>query len=457
VREFRVIQGDALESLSALAECSFDACLCDPPYGLEFMGKEWDAPWKQSDVSRALRGATSGLPVGVGSGRGTSPTAGRPGFDLSPRASLGFQKWCEEWARAVYRVLKPGAFLLAFGGTRTHHRLMCAIEDAGFEIRDCMMWLYGSGFPKSLDISKALDKRVGAENVIGTKPDRWTGKGSSLNFATDRPQTECKITTPATPEAARWNGYGTALKPAWEPVIVAMKPCDGTFAENALKWGVAGIAVDAGRIGTSESLNGGAYAQHGSDRHDGVGNWRYRRNGDAGEFQQPTGRWPANVILDEEVGRLLDEQSGELRAGNHPAVRSTSHFGTTVAMRGERASTDAGGASRFFYTAKADTAERNIGGVKNTHPTVKPVDLCAYLAKLLLPPQRETPRRLLVPFSGSGSEIMGALRAGWDEVTGIERDAEYISIARRRIEGDAPLFNAEAAPPPAGPIQEALL
>jgi site-specific DNA-methyltransferase (adenine-specific) len=407
LRQATIICADVLDALAEMDDCAFDACLTDPPYGLGFMGKRWD----------------QGVPSGA------------------------------VW-REVCRVLKPGAMLLAFGGTRTHHRLMVAIEDAGFEIRDCLMWLYGSGFPKSLDISKAIDKAAGAENIVGTKPDRWTDKGLSLNFATDRPQAECKVTAPATPAARQWQGYGTALKPAWEPVVLAMKPVDGTFAENALRWGVAGLAIDAGRIAAPDnSPSPAARRRQGSSAHCKPGEYRE----DEGKIQSRTrpevyaaprpgeqlGRFPANVLLDEEAAAMLDGQAGWLHAGM--TTRSGRGGVTYCQVRTpeppehQRGTfSDSGGPSRFFYTAKASSTERGDG---NVHPTVKPVDLDAYLSKLILPPERAAPRRLLVPFCGSGSEIIGALRAGWDECVGIELEPEYVEIAGQRIEGDAPLLN----------------
>lgn len=274
--------------------------------------------------------------------------------------------------RDVLRLLKAGAPLMAFGGTRTFHRLACAIEDAGFLLADTLCWLHGQGFPKG----------------------------------------------------------GSQLKPAWEPVTLAWKK------------GKRGLNIDAGRVGCEpvrRNTAGGLGYQSGNVITHGTGT-----------HMQTEGRWPANVLLDEESARLLDEQSGELTSGANPERRGSDKFRETYsAFAGQREcnaarGADSGGASRFFYVAKADPAERAIGG-KNSHPTVKPVDLCAYLAKLLLPAERDTPRRIVVPFSGSGSEIMGALRAGWDEAVGIEISAEYCDLARRRIEADAPLLNAELA------------
>lgn len=405
---YTVLCGDVSEVLPTLAPESFDAVLCDPPYGLSFMGKAWD----------------HGVPSR------------------------------EVW-EAVARTLKPGAHLLAFGGTRTFHRLAVAIEDAGFEVRDCLSWLYGSGFPKSLDISKAIDKAAGAEReVVGTKfgqpgysltdgrPGGVAMEGS-VDGSLRNGAAECAITAPATPAARQWQGYGSALKPAWEPCIVAMKPTDGTFAENALRHGVAGLNVDGGRIGSGPRPTD-----------DGQRGRRPRGMGEPGERKgdpRPNGpmyqdgeggRWPANLILDEGAARLLDEMSGE-RKSPRPyrfSGKASGGYGGNIGngIGHEREYGDTGGASRFFYCAKSSRREREAGlsdaGIeRNHHPTLKPLALCEYLARLILPPKRDTPRRLLVPFSGSGSEMIGALLAGWDEVVGIEREAEYVAIAEARL------------------------
>lgn len=319
----------------------------------------------------------------------------------------------EVWG-LVLRALKPGGHLLAFGGTRTFHRLTCAIEDAGFEIRDCLSWLYGQGFPKSHNLAGAF------------------------------------------------KGYGTALKPAWEPVILAMKPTRGTFAENALAQGVAGLNVDGGRLG-------GTWKPHLAT---GLASEKFFTKGEARVIEKSPhdqGRWPANVLLDEEAAAMLDEQSGELGRSSGTEVPGEAHpngiYGARDKQgRGQIGHGDSGGASRFFYTAKASRAEREAGLdgfdarasrayrtgnvhsqhggrvpdkiARNAHPTVKPLDLCRYLATLLLPPRRDTPRRLLVPFCGSGSEMIGGLLAGWDEVVGIEKEAEYVEIAEARIRAE---------------------
>jgi site-specific DNA-methyltransferase (adenine-specific) len=409
---------DCRDVLPTLEASSFDACLCDPPYGLKFMGKDWDH--------------------------------GVPGPAV--------------WAK-VFRVLKPGAFLLAFGGTRTHHRLMCAIEDAGFEIRDCMMWLYGQGFPKSLDIGKAIDKAAGAlRETLSTRSKRGAFGGvayaqDSWTLAQSNQPLALPITAPATDAGKLFDGYGTALKPAYEPIIVAMKPCEGTFAENALRHGVAGINIEAGRIPAhGDKLQGGGstVGKFIENHHEG---WQRpwmadddaresmrARSAEAQAHAESAGRWPSNVILDEEAGAQLDRMSGESKStgGSGPASKQWRGDGHTVGAQLAGATGgfgDSGGASRFFYCAKASKSERGEG---NNHPTVKPLKLIEYLARLILPPQGG---KLLVPFSGSGSEMLGARNSGWTDVTGIELSAGYADIAIERLRQEVLPLEAEAPQP----------
>lgn len=248
----KILEGDCRKAMSTLDANSVDSVITDPPYGLSFMGKEWD----------------HGVP--------------------------GIEFWKE-----AYRVLKPGGHLLAFGGTRTFHRLTCAIEDAGFEIRDCMMWLYGSGFPKSHDVSKAIDKAAGAERkVVGSikKLDNF-GVANDIYGGGPDHSGQMAITAPSTPLAKQWSGWGTALKPAWEPIIVARKPLEGTVAENVQKYGTGALNIDGSRIegikgvpASSRKVLNGHTVQMPNDKQDTKG------------WDANAGRWPANVILDEEAG-----------------------------------------------------------------------------------------------------------------------------------------------------------
>lgn len=428
-----VHKADVLDALRAMPDNSFHGCLTDPPYGLSFMGHQWD----------------HGVPS------------------------------VEVW-REVLRVLRPGAHLLAFGGTRTFHRLTCAIEDAGFEIRDCVSWLYGSGFPKSLDVSKAIDREAGAvREVVGVAADfardgaRRKTDGSHVKAGAnvgndpigDRWGTP--VTAPATTAARQWDGHGTALKPAWEPIIVARKPLEGTVAANVQRWGCGALAIDACRVeGVKPDTTRGAGGKNG----------RFGHLGAQGRIlDDGLGRWPANVVLDEEAGAALDAQSGKRPSASNtkPSTGGTIMSGLSGEARpnGYRAFANGnpyrgenGGASRFFYCAKASRAERDAGlegfaaasggeathredgspgtrspragagrngGSRNVHPTVKPLALAAYLARLILPPVEGT--RLLVPFCGSGSEMIGGLRAGWSHVEGIDSWDVAVRIARARL------------------------
>lgn len=406
----RILVGDCVEHMPQLDAASIDSVVTDPPYGLKFMGKDWDH--------------------------------GIPGVPF--------------WTEAL-RVLKPGGHLLAFGGTRTYHRLAVAIEDAGFEIRDCLMWLYGSGFPKSHDVSKAIDKAAGAEReIVRVRTDGNKGGGARTYdddaYQWDKPFAE---TEPATDLAKQWDGWGTALKPAWEPIILARKPLAGTVAANVEQHGTGAINVDGCRIGT-DTVTINAFDDGAKPFGDGAGHPYTSR--------KSTGRWPANVILDADAAAMLDAQSGERTSG---AMRSevAGYPGESVTgfVRGvsgpHNQHGDTGGASRFFYTAKASSAERNQGlagmqaeyterdngfsaKISNTnrpranhHPTVKPLDLMQWLCRLVTPPGG----LVLDPFMGSGSTLIAADREGFNAI-GMELDPEYAEIARRRLYADCPLF-----------------
>jgi DNA modification methylase len=502
--------GDCLEVLAGLPENSVDTCITDPPYELGFMGKKWDS------------------------------------------SGIAFQP--ETW-QAVFRVLKPGAIMLAFGGTRTYHRMVCAIEDAGFEIRDTIAWVYGSGFPKSYDISKGIDKdapRIGMfkdfaihfakqrkdsgksqkelaalfpsktggltgcvwnwENgasvptqeqwrilqPILSLSDEWlplierieaerevigmdkkaelknhvffgsmdTANKSGRAFGYG----EWDITAPSTPEAQLWHGWGTALKPAFEPIVVAMKPIDGTFVNNALTWGVAGLWIDGGRVeysGEQDKLEGqSARKSLTKDTMFPIGGY------DRSERSQLTGRFPANLIhdgSDEVVGLFPDTKVGARRAGQlrHTKDGDINFTGDTFTLHEYPA--NEGSAARFFYCAKASRSERNAGleGMEerpafdnpdgtmggnmgslskpraNHHPTVKPIELMRYLVRLTKTP---TGGVVLDPFMGSGTTGVACVQTGRNFI-GIEIDPTYFAIAERRIQ--------EAQLQPRLPLEEA--
>lgn len=377
-----IINLDCLEYLRSLQDNTFDSIVTDPPYGLSFMGKKWD-------------------------------------YDVPS---------VEIW-RECLRVLKPGGHLLSFAGTRTQHRMAVNIEDAGFEIRDMIAWVYSSGFPKSLDVSKAIDKMAGAERkVIGVRSDGCGNTEASIHksqgFATSR-SAVFDISAPATDAAKQWYGWGTALKPALEPITIARKPLIGTVAENVQTHGTGALNVDGCRVGREQKdVSGWSQTGSAASENRAMSGANYARDAKP----DADGRWPANLIHDgsEEVIGL---------------------FGTSA---------------RFFYCAKASKKDRDEGleecqevsaGVRtgrkdgsvginayagatsparNFHPTVKPTNLMRYLCRLITPPKGT----ILDPFMGSGSTGKAAKMEGFSFV-GVEREKEYCEIAKKRIESAA--------------------
>ena len=373
-----VFNGDCIEVMASFEPNSVDAVVCDPPYGLEFMGLDWDrlGDVRQPGEDYPLRCRNCGH-----LGHGGSPcSCDAPDFAAADDRWSRMQAWHQAWAAQALRVLKPGGHLLAFGGSRTFHRLVCAVEDAGFEVRDVLMWLYGSGFPKSKNLTD------------------------------------------------EWQGWGSALKPAYEPVVMARKPMIGSLARNMAEYSVGALNIDATRTGTPArmpSKTGRRAATTGDFL--GLGETVYEPS--------DGGRWPANVLLDEDSAAALDDQTGELTSGplKRNADKSSNIYGG-FAGGGEVAALygDSGGASRFFYVAKADKQERQRGlyGQRNNHPTVKPAEVMRYLIRLVVP------RGALVldPFTGSGSTGLACL----DEMVrfvGIERSTEYFDLACARIGG----------------------
>lgn len=433
-----LLRGDCMAELARIPDESVDAVVTDPLYGLEFMGKAWDK--------------------------------------YTP---LDFELWCAKWAAECRRILKPGGHLLAFGGSRTWHRLAAGIEDAGFEIRDSIAWLYGSGFPKSLDVSKAIDKAAGAtrekvgEMIRGPRSADAVTSGASrggvsggYNFDTVSP-----ITAPATDAAREWEGWGTALKPAFEPVVVARKPLgEKTVAANVLAHGTGALNIDATRIGTDGGTSGGRGG--GMHQYDGFSTLaelraaaergekcprgqdaratlaRVERNAaDANVVE--TGRWPANVALDEDQAAALDEQApktGAAAKASGPTLRGRHDtavaYGARNGLEGEPAfHGDTGGASRFFYVAPIDELEeRFIYGAKapkserpvvdgTAHPTVKPLALMRWLIRLVTPPGG----CVVDPFAGSGTTLEAAYLEGFEAI-GVEMTPEYWPLVAARIE-----------------------
>lgn len=476
---YRILSGKVEDVLPTLEAESFDCVLTDPPYGLSPDGKARTSD--DVDASRSRGGFM-----------GSAWDATVPGASV--------------W-REVLRVLRPGAYMLAAGGTRTQHRLVSSIEDGGFEIKDSISWIFGSGFPKSLSVGKSIDKALGAERteVIGTKvldgnaaiPPKERGGTFTAGVLVEKGRTKViHMKAPATPQGAAFEGHFTALKPAVETFSLSMKPLDGTYAQNALKHGVAGLNIDACRVAHGEKCKtmkaqedpGGMFRQAG-------------RRKDVLELK-PNGRWPSNLLLDAEAAAALDEQtidSGQRCAKGDSAgtqrQTSASFFGAGSKSSEKPVGFGDGnpGASRFYqqceedepalrfkYASKVSTRERNMGleghdmlasdltpaeshfaeailpqgacpvvyrresmpeflrnylSVRAAcgHATMKPLSLTTYLAKLLLPPYTGRPRRCIVPFGGVGSEAIGALLAGFEEVVMIEMSPEYCEIAEARI------------------------
>ena len=393
---------------------SIDSIITDPPYNLIKSNSGFERG-KDSPYTRTAKGGFMGKEW--------------DGTGIALKVAL----WEDVW-----RIAKPGAFLLCFGGTRTYHRIACAIEDAGWQIRDCIMWVYGSGFPKSLDIGKAMDKK-------------------NMNYG--------------------WHGYGTGLKPAYEPIIVAMKPADGTFANNAIKHGVAGLNIDKCRIPKKEG-DRIEYGVNGIERQ--KDNNVYGKQSGKIQFDGTQGRFPANFIHDgsQEVLDLFPQTKGGT-AVRHNSGGNTFGGDNAKPPMEDLGYGDSGSASRFFYCAKASKKERNMGceglettekftagnysqsptcktcnltlngtndhskcsgevyykemeskNTKNHHPTVKPLKLMEYLCQLTRTPSGGI---VLDPFMGSGTTGMACVNTDRDFI-GIEKEKEYFKIAQRRID-----------------------
>ncbi|MHA1225204.1 MAG: DNA-methyltransferase [Candidatus Hodarchaeales archaeon] len=365
----KIIHGDCLNIMKEMPENSIDAIVTDPPYGLSFMNKDWDK----------LNKHISPLPEGKYPKNKNLKEMRQGGSD-----GYLIQLWHAQWLKEAYQILKPGGSMLIMGGTRTFHRLMCAIEDTGFIIKDTLMWLYGGGFPKAQDLTNMLKKR-------GIETNKWQG---------------FKI---------------GGIKPAFEPIVWAVRPPKGSYIDNVLKWEVGAVNVDKCRIVTNDKLVRPNISRGKNEAIFPLG---------AGIQNEPKGRFPANIILDEEAGRLLDEQSGILKSGDltgQPRVENKNVYGKAGATIGNPRywQGDSGGASRFFYCAKASKSER---GKNNKHPTVKPIKLFKWLIKLVT---REG-QVVLDPFIGSGTTAIAAYRVGRKYI-GIEREKEYIKIAEERL------------------------
>ncbi len=425
----RIINGNCLGIMKTFPSNSIDSIVCDPPY--------------------ALVGDSRGGSLSIGDKTIKFGRSGPSKNGVSIKKGFMGKEWdgqlpsIEIWEEAL-RVAKPGAHLLAFGGTRTFHRLMVSIEDAGWELRDTLSYNYGSGFPKSIDVSKNIDKHLGI-----VREDKFEGLGRNISPSGNK---KCDICgkwlvsgnpcecprpqdKPQSDEAKQFVGYGSSLKPAWEPIVMARKPLEGTIANNVLKWGVGGINIDACRIPHNEKQKvttrvGRKNAEVWSDTACGYDN---EKNTIASA--NPKGRFPANFLLDEQSALLLDEQTGILKSGDGCTRRKIGSFleHGGLGKPGDLQVTygDYGGASRFFYTSKCSKNERNEGldpERPNTHPCVKPLSLMRYLCRLVTPPRGI----VLDPFCGSGSTCIAAVQEGFNYI-GTELETEYVVIANKRI------------------------
>ena len=427
---YKLHLGDCLEVMKTMESNSVDSICCDPPYGLAFMGAKWDsfggATGKQTVDERHEEGIRY-----ADEHKGAPRYGNSHGKCATLEEMVKFQKSMAPIFAEAVRVAKPGAHLLAFGGTRTYHRLACAIEEAGWEIRDSCMWVYGSGFPKSMDVSKAIDKMMGAEReVIGKRPANVISKKRrEAEGRTDLPTSILDITAPATPEAAAWNGWGTCLKPALEPIVIARKPIEGTVAANVLKYGTGAINIDGCRVPTADET----VSNHSRSAESAVSKGKYGDSKAQETHQtagQQLGRFPANFIHDgsDEVLALFPESKGQCGAikGTEPSKITNGIYGSFAHRNSAPIRGDIGSSARFFYCAKASRSERGEG---NVHPTVKPIALMRYLVRLVT----RKGGMVLDPFMGSGTTGIAAIQEGMKFI-GIEKEENFFDIAKKRID-----------------------
>ena len=411
-----LLRGDCLVELKRIPDESVDAVVTDPPYGL--------ANTDPKHANEALAKWASGDRTFVPDGRGFM---GKAWDRFVPPPAV----WDE-----VMRILAPGGHLLAFAGTRTFDLMGISIRLAGFEMRDSIAWLYGSGFPKSMDVSKAIDKTLGAEReVIGRARGALNGNGGNVDYGTFASSSDghYDLTASATDAAREWEGWGTALKPAFEPIVVARKPLIGTVAANVLEHGTGALNIDATRIGVSDD----SYARNHSGDRGHAGTRREDRSTNihaGGGSASALGRWPANVALDESQAAALDAQSGttkgkRIKTKRSPDSGSRQAYGNFAGQAGvEIGYDDAGGASRFFYVAKAPRSERPVvEGV--AHSTVKPLTLMRWLIRLVTPPGG----CVVDPFAGSGTTLEAAYLEGFESI-GCEMTPDYWPLIGARIQ-----------------------
>lgn len=426
-KPYILLNDDCLNALKKIPDSSIEAVCTDPPYGLS----------KQPDIAEVMQHWLN------------DKTYEHKSNGFMGKSWDSFVPGPEYW-REVYRVLKPGGHAAIFAGSRTQDLMSIALRFAGFEIRETIMWVYSQGFPKSHNISKSIDKTLGAEReVIGVKSRGTKGFEDNLYAKADANKNNTKVfgygteelTAPATDQAKQWQGWGTALKPAYEPIILVRKPLEGTVAQNVLKWGVGGINIDECRVELSNEADkaqfefnhavGTRLPEEYADKKLGLheGGWMQQ----VGEKDMPTGRWPANLChdgSDEVVEMFPSSGSGNGKGAYNYAGREYNNKDTSM-FNGDKPQApsnynETGSAARFFYSSKATKKDRGEG---NTHPTVKPVKLMEWLVKMVTPANG----KCLDPFMGSGSTGIAAIRTG-RKFIGIEMDEGYFQIAKKRIE-----------------------
>lgn len=361
-----IIEGDCIEEMKEMPTKSIHAVVTDPPYNISYMSKKWDD---------------------LGSG-------------------IDFEDWNRKWATQAFRLLKPGGHMMVFSGTKTFHRMMTGIEDAGFELRDTILWLYGDGFPKNFNVPYKMGKEHGEE------------------------------------VASEWEGFGTALKPAYEPIAIFRKPIkEKSVVDQILATGTGALNIDESRIPLEgdENLDGGGYSKDGHedgyhrpwmDDNKKLAEANVRLNKRV-EKAEDMGRYPANIALDEEAAEMVDQDN---QGESHASTQEHDGYGDSTIMSGEsnpdNQYSDSGGPSRFFYTSRTSREQKTMGGrVENDHPTVKPVDLMQWVLKMATA-KRQT---VLDPFGGSGTTLLAGHLSGREVVT-IEREPESVEIARERFE-----------------------
>ena len=411
-----IIHGDCLEELKKLDDNSVDAVVTDPPYGL--------SNTKPQQVADVLKAWVTGDTVSVPAKKGGF--MGKDWDSFVPPPAV--------WEECM-RVLKPGGHMAVFAGARTQDLMGLSIRLAGFEIRDTLGWIHSQGFPKGQDLGKIIDKKLGAQREAVLVPTKTGNEKNPGGIAGEGRGGYRDISAPATSEAKRWTGWNSQLKPAIEPIILARKPLDGTVANNVLSHGVGGLNIDACRVQTDDDLQK-KYPNGPGGNTFGGGRMAIT------EWNQPAGRFPANVLLDEHSAKEMDKQSGVSKSPPVGSVANTKGAGSVFPRGGRPPSPnghgDEGGASRFFpvfkYQAKAPKKERPViereDGSKIQHSTVKPLALMEWLVSLIVPPGGV----VLDPFAGSGTTLQAAINKGFQPI-GIEQDADYIKLIEKRLEG----------------------